>query len=53
MLVEYYFKLCQEHPLIDYIEDPFAEGDLLGYQKLLRRFAQSKVRIGVKNWFKS
>ena len=36
-----------------YIEDPFAEGDVLGYQKILRRFKDTQVKIGVKSWFGS
>ena len=30
--------MAQEHPLLTYIEDAFAEGDILGYQKMMRRF---------------
>lgn len=54
-LTEFYFKLCTEHPLIEYIEDPFAEGDLNGYNKVLKRFRENmpRVKIGVNKWFKS
>ena len=47
--------MCNEHPLLEYIEDPLAEGDTTGYQKILKRFkdAHPRVKIGVKNWFKS
>ena len=38
MLADYFVKMAQDHPLLTYIEDPFAEGDVLGYQKILRRF---------------
>jgi len=55
MLTEYFMKMCNEHPLLEYLEDPMADGDVLGYQKILKRFreAQPRVRIGVKNFFKS
>ena len=47
--------MCNDHPLLEYIEDPMAEGDTIGYQKILKRFkdAVPRVKIGVKNWFKS
>lgn len=31
--------MCQEHPLISYVEDPYAYNDFKGYQKL-----QAKVK---------
>jgi enolase len=33
-LADYYIKVCQEHPLVTYIEDPYANNDFKGYQKL-------------------
>ncbi len=39
--------------MLTYIEDPFAEGDVLGYQKILRRFKDTQVKVGVKSWFGS
>ena len=53
MLADWFVKLAQDHPLLAYIEDPFADGDVLGYQKILRRFKDTQVKIGVKNWFGS
>lgn len=53
MLADYFVKMAQDHPLLAYIEDPFAEGDILGYQKILRRFKDTQVKVGVKNWFGS
>ena len=53
MLADWFVKMAQDHPLLAYIEDPFAEGDILGYQKILRRFKGTHVKIGVKNWFGS
>ena len=38
MLADWFVKMAQEHPLLTYIEDAFAEGDILGYQKMMRRF---------------
>jgi len=31
MLADYFVKMAQDHPLLSYIEDPFADGDVLGY----------------------
>lgn len=53
MLADYFVKMAQDHPLLAYIEDPFADGDILGYQKILRRFKDTQVKIGVKSWFGS
>jgi hypothetical protein len=55
MLVEWYVKMCNEHPLLEYLEDPLVEGDATGYQKILKRFKDAcpRVKIGVKSWFKS
>ena len=53
MLADYFVKMVNDHPLLTYIEDPFAEGDVLGYQKILRRFKDSQVKIGVQQWFGS
>lgn len=33
-LIDYYFKLCTERPLISYIEDPIFSEDLVGWNKL-------------------
>ena len=48
MLVEWYVKMCNEHPLLEYLEDPLVEGDVTGYQKILKRFKEScpRVKIG-------
>ena len=41
MLADWFVKMAQDHPLLTYIEDPFAEGDVLGYQKMMRRFQET------------
>ena len=53
MLADYFLKMSNDHPLLAYIEDPCAEGDIVGYQKIMRRFKDTQVKIGVKNWFGS
>ena len=53
MLADWFVKMAQDHPLLTYIEDPFADGDVLGYQKILRRFKGTPVKICVKSWFGS
>ena len=47
--------MCNEHPLLEYLEDPMAEGDVLGFQKILKRFREvmPRARIGLKACFKS
>lgn len=55
MLIEWLVKMCNEHPLLEYLEDPLVEGDPLTYQKILKRFKEAapRVKIGIKSWFKS
>lgn len=55
MLIDWYMKLCNEHPLLEYIEDPMAVNDIRGYRVMVERFAKKypHVKVGVKNWFKS
>ncbi|CDW78142.1 ankyrin repeat family protein [Stylonychia lemnae] len=52
-LTEYYAKVCNEHPLVAYIEDPFANHDVKGYQKITAKFksALPHVKVGVKAMF--
>jgi len=49
-------KLCQDHPLLVYLEDPFAHSDMEGYRKLKEALVAaglSYVKIGMKGIFKS
>ena len=55
-LVEYYVKMCQDHPLVTYIEDPFHTSDIEGYRKLKEALAEAglgHVKIGMKHIFRS
>ena len=48
-------KLCQDHPLITYIEDPFAEADMEGYRKFkdaLQEAGLGHIKIGMKYIFR-
>lgn len=54
-LVEYYVKMCQDHPLLTYLEDPMADADMDGYRKLreaLRENGLNHVQIGMRSIFK-
>ena len=46
--------MCAEHPLLVYIEDPFANHDFKGYQKMTAKFKTnaSQVRICLKSMLK-
>jgi enolase len=50
-LADYYLKVIQEHPLVQYIEDPYANSDFKGYQKLQAKLlsnpATSQVQVGI------
>ena len=32
-MIEYYIKMCQDHPLLTYIEDPFGDNDMDSYRR--------------------
>ena len=37
-LIDFYIKLCKDHPLLKYLEDPLSNNDLRGYSKLMDKF---------------
>jgi enolase len=51
-LADYYIKVCQEHPLVSYIEDPYAYNDFKGYQKFQAKLkanpAMAHVQVGLQ-----
>jgi len=55
MLADWLAKIATDHPLLTYIEDPFAINDIAGYQKLLEICKEKAphVKIAVKAWFGS
>jgi len=55
MLADWYVKLCNEHPLLAYIEDPIRVGDVDAW-RLCQMTVKEKhpgVQLGVSKWFKS
>jgi enolase len=55
MLIEWYQKMCTDHPLLTYIEDGIRCGDIAGWQLMKSMLATKHeyVQIGVNKWFKS
>jgi enolase len=55
MLADWLAKICVDHPLVTYIEDPFSINDIAGYQKLIEICKEKAphVKIAVKAWFGS
>jgi enolase len=45
-LIDYYLKFCNDHPLISYLEDPLADSDFTGWNKILSKL-DSKPHIFV------
>ena len=37
-LIDFFIKLCKDHPLLKYLEDPLSNNDLRGYSKLMDKF---------------
>jgi len=54
-MCDYYCKLCDDHPMLQYIEDPFAETDIAGFKQLKNALAESHptVKIVMNSIFKS
>lgn len=48
-LIEFYIKLCNDHPLLRYLEDPIADKDLRGWGKLLEKFSTTKPNVQIIN----
>lgn len=47
--------MLQDHPLVTYMEDPFADSDITGYLKLKEALTTANlgyVRIGMRHMFK-
>jgi hypothetical protein len=49
--IDYYVKLVTEHPLIRYLEEPIAEVDVEGWEKIIDKFAEEKPNVTL--WSKS
>ena len=49
-LIDFYIKLCKDHPLLKYLEDPLSNNDLRGYSKLMEKFSTEcpDVKISLK-----
>ena len=53
MLADWIIKLSTDHPLLTYIEDPFVNGEISGYQKLQEGLKERDVKVSVQKWFGS
>jgi len=49
-MIDFYIKLCKDHPLLKYLEDPLSNTDLRGYSKLFDKFKTEcpNVKIVIK-----
>ena len=49
-MIEFFVKLCKDHPLLKYLEDPLSNEDLRGNSKLMDKFIQEcpDVKIVLK-----
>ena len=49
-MIEFFVKLCKDHPLLKYLEDPLSNEDLRGNSKLMDKFNQEcpDVKIVLK-----
>ena len=54
-LIDFYEKMVNDHPLLEYIEDPFAKGDVKGVKKFIEKLREShpNVRVGINSMFNS
>lgn len=49
-LIDFYDKIINEHPLVEYLEDCFQINDIQSYKKVMRK---GNVKVGVNKLFKS
>jgi enolase len=47
-LIDYYLKYLSEHPLISFLEDPLADGDIQGWKKIFSKF-ESKPNVVISS----
>jgi hypothetical protein len=53
-LLDFYDKIVNDHPLVEYIEDGFALSDVKALKKYIKRTREGgKVSIGIKQLFNS
>lgn len=52
-LIDFYDKMINDHPLLEYIEDPFANKDIKGLKKFIDKMKEThpKVRVGINSMF--
>ena len=46
-IIDFYLKLCNDHPLLLYLEEPLAENDKEGWEKLTEKFDKEKPNVTV------
>ena len=54
-LIEFYEKMCNDHPLLEFIEDPMQKGEVKGLKKFMEKLKTShpNVRVGINSMFSS
>jgi len=55
-LIDFYEKLITDHPLLEYIEDGFANSDIQGHRKFIRKIKEKHedaVKVGICSLFAS
>lgn len=55
-LIDFYEKLITDHPLLEYIEDAFANSDIQGHRKFIKKIKEKHedaVKVGISALFES
>jgi len=55
-LIDFYEKLITDHPLLEYIEDGFANSDIQGHRKFIKKIKEKHedaVKVGISALFES
>ena len=53
-LIDFYEKLITDHPLLEYIEDGFANADIQGHRKFIKKIKEKHedaVKVGISSLF--
>lgn len=50
-MIDYYFKLCNDKPIISYLEDPLHFTDFVGWNKMINKFKDHRVKLGSRRLY--
>lgn len=54
-VIDFYTKICTDHPLLEFIEDPFANKEIKAFKKFCEKLKETNpnVKVSIKELFES